>query len=133
MATCKSIPEEVLAIDAPYEPESAEKRSRFWEWLQCYSKGAHVQDAQKRTVWFFGSPGPLYRGPPPKRGDGTGASAVRVGAKAKGKLKKQKMLKEAATDGSRKRKEKVEMKLEEKEKSLPSPSPRELRWDIFFV
>ncbi|XP_054858135.1 endonuclease 8-like 1 [Eublepharis macularius] len=59
---CHMVPMEVVRQDGKgYNPDSSADSAAFEEWLQCYSVPGmnSLCDANGRTIWFQGEPGPL--------------------------------------------------------------------------
>jgi len=59
---CHALSHEVLALGGGYNVENGLKEmSSFNDWLQCYQNPSmsNLTDRHKRTIWFYGEPGPL--------------------------------------------------------------------------
>jgi len=59
---CHTLSCEVLTLGGGYNVENGLKEmSSFHDWLQCYQNPnmTNLTDRHKRTIWFYGEPGPL--------------------------------------------------------------------------
>ncbi|XP_020663748.3 endonuclease 8-like 1 [Pogona vitticeps] len=59
---CHLVPMEVIKLGGKgYDPDSSEDSTAFEKWLQCYYVEGmkSLRDANGRTIWFQGDPGPM--------------------------------------------------------------------------